>query len=78
MRITTDGRRAGRFAATLRPVLMVVRDALRRVGVRTAMRRHSIRVRMTLLLQSVVGNTAADRIAVCSLEKRTFPAAVSL
>ena len=72
------GRRVTGRVDALRAWLIVARDALRRAGVRTATRMHSIRVRMGLPLRSVVVNTAADRIAVCSLEKKTFPAAVSL
>jgi hypothetical protein len=77
MRVAPEGRLATGLAATLRSLLIAARDALRRVGVRTALRMHSIRVRMSPPFRFVIGNTAADRIAVCSLEKKTFPAAVN-
>ncbi len=69
----THARRVPNRFATLRPGPAAARDRLRRTGARIAFRVHSKRVRMFLSLRSSVANTAADRIAVCSLEKRTFP-----
>jgi hypothetical protein len=78
MRMVTHGRRAAGRVPIVRMMPIAVRNALRRVAARIAVRAGSIRVRMSLPLRSDFVNTAADRIAVCSLEKKTFPAAVSL